>query len=207
MKNRFFSFIAGALAMFMLAVLPVTAMTSDGSLSLKVFPINILVNGETFQPKDANGNDVMVFTVNGTTYAPLRALAEAYGLDVGYDAKANTATVTNPAKVSGTLTAADSFTSVWTVNEKPVTHYGSEKIFTATYNGPLGENEFKTWWKSQSADEIEREANRLAAETQRLNPGYYVTMYFSYGQHNLGTAFAYGNNEFSNFDIASVWIK
>jgi hypothetical protein len=32
-------------------------------------------------------------------------------------------------------------------------------------------------------------------------------MYFSYGQYNLGTVFAYGSYECSNFDLASVWIK
>lgn len=207
MKNRFSSFLAGALVMLMLIALPVSALASDGALSLKVYPINILVNGEVFQPTDANGNKVMVFTYNGTTYAPLRALAEAYGLDVGYDAKSNTATVTNPTKVSGTPAVADSFTSVWTVKEKPVTNYGSEKVFTASYNGSLGTSEFKSWWKSLSAEEIAREAEKLAAEAQSLNPGYTVTMYFSYGQYSLGTAFAYGDYEFSSFSPASVWIK
>ena len=51
------------------------------------------MNGEEFRPKDANGNDVMTFTYNGTTYAPLRALAEAYGLEVGYDSERKMATV------------------------------------------------------------------------------------------------------------------
>lgn len=207
MKNRFSSFLAGALVMLMLVALPVSALASDGALSLKVYPINILVNGEVFQPTDANGSKVMVFTYNGTTYAPLRALAEAYGLDVGYDAKSNTATVANPAKVSGTPAVADSFTSVWTVKEKPVTNYGSEKVFTASYSGSLGMSEFKSWWKSLSAEEIAREAEKLAAEAQSLNPGYTVTMYFSYGQYSLGTAFAYGDYEFSSFSPASVWIK
>lgn len=207
MKNRFSSFLAGALVMLMLVALPVSALASDGALSLKVYPINILVDGQVFQPTDANGNKVMVFTYNGTTYAPLRALAEAYGLDVGYDAKSNTATVTNPAKVSGTPAVADSFTSMWTVKEKPVTNYGNEKIYTATYNGSLGMSEFKSWWKSLSGDEIAREAEKLAAEAQSMNPGYTVTMYFSYGQYSLGTAYAYGDYEFSNFNLASVWIK
>lgn len=59
---------------------------------------------------------VHVFTRHGTTYTPLRASTEAYGLEVGYDAKSNAATVTNPAKVSGFPAVAD---------------YGSEKIHTA----------------------------------------------------------------------------
>lgn len=46
-----------------------------------------------FQPKDANGNPVSVFVYSGTTYAPLRALAEAYGLTVGYDSEKKLASV------------------------------------------------------------------------------------------------------------------
>ncbi len=57
------------------------------------YPINIQANGETFVPKDVTGKEVPVFAYEGTTYAPLRALAEAYGLEVGYDAAANMATV------------------------------------------------------------------------------------------------------------------
>lgn len=78
--------LAGALA--------VSSFAAGSLISINVDPsIKILVNGEEFKPKDANGNDVMVFTHNGTTYAPLRALAEAYGLEVGYDANRKMATV------------------------------------------------------------------------------------------------------------------
>ena len=83
MKTKFLSFIAGALTVLMLIALPVSALASDGALSIKAYPIRILVNGQVFAPKDANGNDALVFTYNGTTYAPLRALAEAYDLEVG----------------------------------------------------------------------------------------------------------------------------
>ena len=78
--------LAGALA--------VTSFAAGSLISINVDPsIKILVNGEEFRPKDVNGNDVMVFTYNGTTYAPLRALAESYGLEVGYDAERKMATV------------------------------------------------------------------------------------------------------------------
>lgn len=76
------------------AVLAVGAMSAGNLINIEVDPsIKILVNGEEFKPKDVNGKDVMVFSYNGTTYAPLRALAEAYGLEVGYDADKRMATV------------------------------------------------------------------------------------------------------------------
>lgn len=208
MKNKLLSFLSGALVMLMLIGLPVSALAANGTIRIEGNPINVLVNGEVFQPKDAKGNDALVFVYNGTTYAPLRALAEAYGLEVGYDSTRNLATVSQPATQTAKPAGQPSdFMSAWTVKEKPVTNYGSEKIFTAAYNGSLGMSEFKSWWKSLSADEIASGAEQLAAEAQSLNPGCTVTMYFSYGQYSLGTAYAFEGYQQSNFKVASLWIK
>lgn len=93
MKKRIPTFLAGALTTALIGGLGISALAASGAMTITVDPINIQVNGQTFQPKDAQGADVPVFAYNGTTYAPLRALAEAYGLEVGYDAEANMATV------------------------------------------------------------------------------------------------------------------
>lgn len=90
----------------MCAALAATSFAAGSLINISVDPsIKILVNGEEFKPKDANGNDAMVFTYNGTTYAPLRALAEAYGLEVGYDAERRMATVGEYSKSSDTITS------------------------------------------------------------------------------------------------------
>ncbi len=82
------------LAAGLATALSVGSFAAGSLITISVDPtVKIKVNGEEFKPKDANGNDVMTFIYNGTTYAPLRALAEAYGLQVGYDAGANMATV------------------------------------------------------------------------------------------------------------------
>lgn len=213
MKGRIFSFLSGAIVTLLLVGLPVTAMAASGALTIEVSPIKVMVNGEVFQPKDANGNDVMVFVHQGTTYAPLRALAEAYGLEVGYDAENNIATVTSPtatlaptALTTQSVSYAD-FEKAWTVKEKPVTNYGNEKIFTVKYSGPLSMSEFKTWWKSFDEETIKEYAERMTAEAQSLVPGYTVTASFSYGQYNLGSAYADGFVTGSNFAGAKVWIK
>jgi len=208
MKGKLTSFFAGMLSVVLLMTLTVSALAADGSLSLTVNPIQVLVNGEVFQPKDAQGNDVLVFTYNGTTYAPLRALAEAYGLEVGYDAANKIATVNAPGTETATTPAPSmDFASQWTVAEKPVSDYGSEKIFTAVYSGSMSISQFKSWWKSMDTADIEAWAEQMALDAQNLVPGHTVTMYFSYGSYGLGTAYAMEGYQFSNFNQAGVWIK
>lgn len=209
MKNRISSFLAGVTTALLIGALSVSALAASGSITLNVNPIRVLVNGEEFQPKDAKGNDALVFTYNGTTYAPLRALAEAYGLQVGYDSTAKAATVTTPgsAGVKAPASTGGFFASQWKVEEKPVSDYGSEKIYTVTYSGSLNMSEFKAWWNGMSEAEIAASAEQMAAEIQSLVPGFSVTAYFSYGNYSLGTAYAFGDHEQSNFNLAKVWVK
>lgn len=91
MKQRRFLCLLMCLVLFFCLIIPSHA--SQNQL-ISVTPINVMVGGKVFLPTDANGNDVPVFVYNGTTYAPLRALAEAYGLTVGYNAEKKLATVT-----------------------------------------------------------------------------------------------------------------
>ena len=53
--------------------------------------IKLMIDGKIVTPKDANGNTVEPFIYNGTTYLPVRAVADALGQDVNWDA--DTATV------------------------------------------------------------------------------------------------------------------
>lgn len=210
MKKRFLSFAAGALTALLIRSTAVTALAASGAIQIEVSPISVLVDGEVFQPKDAKGNDVMVFTYNGTTYAPLRALAEAYGLEVGYDGERNIATVSKqPTQTQAPIadTGYAGFEKQWTVKEKPVTNYGDEKIFTVTYSGDLSRSEFKAWWKSYDLSTIKEYAERMISEVQSEVPSYIVTAYFSYGQYNLGSVHAESDFTGSNFDAAGVWIK
>lgn len=94
MKKSAKALVTAALAV----VLSVGSFAAGSLIDISVDPtVRVMVNGTEFKPTDANGNPVMLFSYNGTTYAPLRALAEAYGLEVGYDAAAKMATVSQPA--------------------------------------------------------------------------------------------------------------
>ena len=207
MKRKGLVFFAGILTALVLGTVSLSALASEGVFTVTIHPIKIMVNGEEFHPTDVNGNEVMTFSINGTSYAPVRALAEAYGLEVGYDAITNTATVNGPGKQVVSFAPSGNFAAQWQIKEKTVTHYGSERVFTATYSGDLSMTDFKAWWKSFDAKEIKAGIETLAAEAQRANPGYTVTMYFSYGTYNLGTAWAFGDLEQSDLRPAAVWIK
>lgn len=93
---------AKMIAAAVLAVcLSIGSFAAGSLIDITVDPtVRVMVNGAEFKPTDANGNPVMLFSYNGTTYAPLRALAEAYGLEVGYDAAAKMATVSQPGQKS-----------------------------------------------------------------------------------------------------------
>ena len=52
--------------------------------------INIVIDGNEITPTDANGNYVEPFIMDGTTYLPVRAVANAFGKDVSWDDTTNT---------------------------------------------------------------------------------------------------------------------
>lgn len=52
--------------------------------------IKIVLNGVQIDPKDASGNIVEPFVSEGTTYLPVRAIANALGLDVKWDGETST---------------------------------------------------------------------------------------------------------------------
>ena len=66
------------------------AKTGSETLEAWFSDIKIVINGEEIHPKDANGNTVEPFIVNGTTYLPVRAIGEALQKEVKWDSTTNT---------------------------------------------------------------------------------------------------------------------
>lgn len=86
MKNKFLGLFAGMLAGFMLFC-GIGVLAAQGGKSIEAFyrDIRVFVDGGEIVPKDANGKVVEPFIYNGTTYLPIRAVAEALGKDVAWD--------------------------------------------------------------------------------------------------------------------------
>lgn len=55
--------------------------------------IKLIIDGKEYQPTDANGNAVEPFAYNGTTYLPLRAVANAFDKEVDWEAQTSTITL------------------------------------------------------------------------------------------------------------------
>lgn len=94
MKERLF--LAGMLAM---ALLMGCIGTADAMVGRKVMNadyqnITIKVDGDPIVPKDAQGKYVEPFAIEGTTYLPVRAVAETLGLKVEWDAETTTIRLT-----------------------------------------------------------------------------------------------------------------
>ena len=58
--------------------------------------IRLRMNGKEFRPKNALGEEVDVFTCDGTTYLPVRALAEALGCEIEWDGDTRTVYISSP---------------------------------------------------------------------------------------------------------------
>ena len=85
MKKRLQGLIAGMLIGTMLTSGVVFAKQISETAELFYNNIKIYIDGGEIVPKDANGNVVEPFTMNGTTYLPVRAISNAFGKDVEWD--------------------------------------------------------------------------------------------------------------------------
>ncbi len=98
-KNLLKGFVAGVLTACLAFGL---AYSAGADREIRVSEnIKLTLNGQTFIPRDANGNPMPVFVYNGTTFLPMRALCEAIGLDVRYDAATRTAAISEPDAAPG----------------------------------------------------------------------------------------------------------
>lgn len=88
MKNKKMRKIAILVAVMMLVMsFSSTGFASwlDQTIKASYRNISVFVNGAYKQTRDANGNTVEPFIVNGTTYVPLRGISEILGFQVEFN--------------------------------------------------------------------------------------------------------------------------
>lgn len=96
MKGNWRIFLCGCLTTVTLFGLIGTAVATVGSRTVSVDynDIKVTLNGSQVNLVDANGAAVEPFAINGTTYLPVRAVANALDLNVGWDQATTTVILT-----------------------------------------------------------------------------------------------------------------
>lgn len=97
------------LGMFIMASLvnvsPNFADATKKTVNIVYNGIKLVVDGVQITPRDAKGNIIEPFTMNGTTYLPVKALGEALGKTVIWDNKTQTVYLGDlPVKHTGYIT-------------------------------------------------------------------------------------------------------
>lgn len=182
-------FICLLVSMALIFCIAPLSSTAAESRDITVNPINILVGGKTFLPTDPTGKDIPVFEYNGTTYAPLRALAESYGLSVGYDAEQRLATVTGTASYKSFIApkgTVQAMTSSATITVYPINIMVNGEIFQ-----PLDPNDQPVYVFTYNGTTYA--PLRALAQTYGLKVGYdhtlrLATVDFNYESEVLGAA-------------------
>lgn len=85
-------FFAGVLTTLLLvfSICMAGATVANIQKTLEYKDIQVSLDGKKLDLKDAKGNAVEPFMLDGTNYLPVRALSEALGLDVSWDGSSNT---------------------------------------------------------------------------------------------------------------------
>lgn len=86
------SFALGVLATVMVLGIALPAAATAGTKTAELYYNNIKIrlNGQEIVARDANGNAVEPFIIDGTTYLPVRGVASALGLNVSWDGATQT---------------------------------------------------------------------------------------------------------------------
>ncbi len=98
MKGQWKGFVAGILVTLLLVGSIGTAVATTGkkTAELSYNNIKVTLDGEAVNLVDANGTPVEPFIISGTTYLPVRAVAGAFGLEVGWDGSTQTVILKHP---------------------------------------------------------------------------------------------------------------
>ena len=85
-KHTIIGFLSGILCAVLASTMVVPAMAALTGKTISVRTgVGIYLDGKKINPTDENGNPVETFIYNGTTYVPIRAGSNAFGVQVKYD--------------------------------------------------------------------------------------------------------------------------
>lgn len=138
-KERIKGFVAGIALATVLMSTSVFAQTYKKQLTAVYNDIKIVIDGVRITPKDGDGKKVDPFVVQGTTYLPVRAVAEALGKPVKWDSKSNSVIIGTEKTASGNIGITELIKSrpnyYGEKNKAFVGDIDSFKVLQKTYSG------------------------------------------------------------------------
>ena len=122
-------YLAGFLACMLLCSFTPIALASTGTQNLKASfrNIRVSVNDTIISLTDASGKTVEPFIVNGTTYLPVRAVAQALGQNVSWDGNTNTVIIGGTRSGSASSAATPVNTVIYQDNGIKITYLGKKR--------------------------------------------------------------------------------
>ena len=152
MKKDIRSFVSGCIVTAAMIGLVGGAAATVGqkTAALDYSNIKVTLDGKQVNLVDANGQTVEPFAIDGTTYLPVRAVSNALGLEVSWDAATSTVVLTSNEQTS-TTTPSDSGNVSGKVGDYTVviksatvtTDYEGNPAIVVNYNWTNGSTETK----------------------------------------------------------------
>ena len=96
--------------------------------------IRIVLDGTLIISRDANGDVVDPFILDGTTYLPVRALSNALGFDVGWDNATSTVTISTGASSGGGQSSGSGWVMIYEKATQTPDYESPSGIYYDTYS-------------------------------------------------------------------------
>lgn len=208
-KGTLKGFLAGMAIMAILVSVVGSAMATFGKQPLEVdyCNIQILVDGTKLNPTDVNGTAVEPFAYNGTTYLPVRAVANACGFNVEWDQDNYTVKLTkrdmtdyvNEYKEIGVPAMENAFPDVQYENTQ---YLDGEVVYTYDRSSLPEEktlmNEYESWLEENGyklASSVTDENNNAVYTYENISTGMTVTVSSSADDTKLFVTVHYGDSD------------
>lgn len=178
-KDKIKGFLSGILVMTLIFSMSISVYALSGSKSITASysNIKIYVNQNLVTPKDSAGNVVEPFISNGTTYLPVRAVADALGQEVSWDNKTKSVYIgTQP---QNTNTPQPSTTETLGQKNALKKAHSYLESMSFSYTGLVKQLEYETFSHDDAvygADNCGADWNKQAAKKAKT---YLETMSFS----------------------------
>lgn len=174
MKNQFKGFISGMLVTLLLVGSIGTAAATVGTKTaqLNYNNIKVTLDGVNVNLVDGGGNPAEPFIIDGTTYLPIRAISNAFGLDVSWDGATQTVILSRPtgAQPSQPQGGGSNGGNGSNIGSTPGNTGDADNFYT--WDNPEQQNTSAKWVLNTSSMKIHYP---ICSEVRRIAPQNYAT--------------------------------